>query len=239
MVDRLGEVALQHWISCPPMSRPTLPQTPHPVAPTPLTTTNRRALLAIATALAPLDEAALEPLLEAVTVQHLAPGDALLRVGERGAREFFVLDGVLKSWVGDAQGREVTLAFHVGPGILTPAIARVVDERSRVHCQALTAVCVAGFEAETLVGCMLRDPAIQCWGDAVLRSELMRRVDREWALAALPAAERLQQFRQQFPGLEARIAQQHIASYLGITPVSLSRLRAQERAAHDHQRGGA
>src|SRR5438105_3161406 len=138
MVDRLSVHAPQHWISCPPMTRPMLPQSPCPPASTPLTAADRRALLAIATALAPLDEATLEPLLQAVTVQCLAPGDALLREGEPGAREFFVLDGVLKSWVGDAQGREVTLAFHVGPGVLTPAIARVVDERSRVHCQALT-----------------------------------------------------------------------------------------------------
>ncbi len=188
-------------------------------------------MLAIANALAPLDEAAVEPLLQTITVQRLAAGDALLRAGEPGAREFFVLDGVLKSWVGDAQGREVTLAFHVGPGVLTPAIARVVNERSRVHCQALTAAVVAGFEASLLLDCMVRIPSVQRWGDAVMRAELMRRVDREWALAALPAMERLQHFRAQFPGLEARIAQHHIASYLGITPVSLSRLRAQERAA--------
>jgi CRP-like cAMP-binding protein len=136
---------------------------------------------------------------------------------------------VLRTWLADAQGREVTLAFHAAPGVLMPAITRTADERSRVHCQALSAACVAGFEATTLVDCMLNDEAVQRWGDAVLRAELMRRVDREWALAALPAAERLQHFRTQFPGLEARIAQRHVASYLGITPVSLSRLRAQER----------
>lgn len=210
-------------------SKPVPP--PAAPAPLPLSAADQRAVLDIATAVAPVDEDALAPLLQAITVQCLAPGDALLRAGAPGAREYFVLDGVLKTWVGDAQGREVTLAFHVGPGVLTPSIARVADERSRVHCQALTAARVAGFEARTLVDCMLRHPAVQRWGDAVLRAELMRRVDREWTLAALPAAQRLQQFRKQFPGLEARVAQHHIASYLGITPVSLSRLRAQERAA--------
>ncbi|NRF70283.1 Crp/Fnr family transcriptional regulator [Aquincola sp. S2] len=214
------------------MSRSTTrPPLAHAGAATPLSAPDRQAVLAIASALAPLEAGAFDPLLQAITVQQLPAGDTLLRAGEPGAREFFVLDGVLRSWVGDAAGREVTLAFHVGPGVLTPAIGRVVDGCSRVHCQALTAVRVAGFEASALVACMLRDPTVQRWGDAVLRAELMRRADREWALAALPAAQRLQQFRQQFPGLEARIAQHHIASYLGITPVSLSRLRAQERAA--------
>lgn len=39
------------------------------------------------------------------------------------------------------------------------------------------------------------------------------------------AEERYALFGRQYPGLEARIAQKHIASYLGITPVFLSMLR--------------
>lgn len=191
------------------------------------------ALLAIAGSVAPMSATAFEPLRLAIGVQALAAGEALLSTGAPGAREFFVLDGVLKAWIGDAQGREVTLAFHVGPGIVTPAIARTADGRSRVHLQALTAARVAGFDAAHLVACMLRDPEVQRWGDAVLRAELMRRVDREWALAALPAGQRWQLFRAQFPGLETRIAQHHIASYLGITPVSLSRLKAGARHLRD------
>jgi CRP-like cAMP-binding protein len=202
------------------------PNLPHP----PLTEPEREAVLSIAMAVAPLDAQAFEPVLQAISVRRLAPGEALLQAGEQGAREYFVLDGVLKTWIGDAQGREVTLAFHVGPGVLMPAIARTAGDLSRVHCQALTPACVAGFDAGLLIDCMRRIPSVQCWGDAALRAELIRRVDREWALAALPAAQRLQQFREQFPGLEDRIAQHHIASYLGITTVSLSRLRAQERA---------
>jgi CRP-like cAMP-binding protein len=198
----------------------------------------RAAVLVIAQALAPLEPAAFEPVLRVITLRHLAPGEALLQAGEPGAREYFVLDGVLRTWVADADGREVTLAFHAAPGALMPAIARTAEGRSRVHCQALLPSCVAGFEADTLVACMLAEPAVQRWGDAVLRAELMRRVDREWALAALPAAERLQHFRAQFPGLEARIAQRHVASYLGITPVSLSRLRAQEREGKAPLSGG-
>lgn len=190
----------------------------------------REAVMAIARALAPLEAAAFEPVLRTATLCQLAPGEALLQAGEPGAREYFVLDGVLRTWLADVDGREVTLAFHTGPGVLMPAITRTANGCSRVHCQALAPTCVAGFEAATLVSCMLADPAVQRWGDAVLRAELMRRVDREWALAALPAVQRLQHFRTQFPGLEARIAQRHVASYLGITPVSLSRLRAQERA---------
>lgn len=40
-----------------------------------------------------------------------------------------------------------------------------------------------------------------------------------------PAEERYALFQQQYPGLEQRIAQKHIASFLGITPVFLSIIR--------------
>jgi CRP-like cAMP-binding protein len=48
------------------------------------------------------------------------------------------------------------------------------------------------------------------------------------ALLSKTAEERYRAFGKQYPGLGLRIAQKHIASYLGITPVFLSRLRGQQ-----------
>ena len=44
------------------------------------------------------------------------------------------------------------------------------------------------------------------------------------------AHERLAAFREEYPGLEARISQRAIASYLGITPQYMSRLRREAEA---------
>jgi CRP-like cAMP-binding protein len=49
---------------------------------------------------------------------------------------------------------------------------------------------------------------------------------REIELVLLDAAQRYQLFRQQYPSLEQKIAQYHIARYLGVTPTQLSRIRA-------------
>jgi len=190
------------------------------------------AVLGIAGAIAPIDRDAFEPVLSAMRCDSHAAGELVISAGERGPHEYFVLSGILKTFVGDAHGREVTLAFHVGPCTLTPSIARVENERSRVSCIAMTEARVARFPAARLVECMVKSPTIQRWGDTVLRAELVRRADREWALAALSAAERLLQFRRDHAGLEDEIAHHHIASYLGITPVTLSRVRAQLRDAH-------
>jgi len=187
---------------------------------------DRRAVIHIAEALAPLDREAFEPVMAAMRCEEREAGEAVFAVGD-DPQEYFVLEGILKTHVGDTEGRDVTLSFHVGPGIVTPSIARVEGTRSRVNCIAMTRSRIAAFPSGVLVACMVANPGVQLWGDAVLRAELVRRADKEWALAALPAAERLARFRRDYPGLEDRIAHHHIASYLGVTPVTLSRLRAQ------------
>lgn len=48
-------------------------------------------------------------------------------------------------------------------------------------------------------------------------------------MAALPAAERPALVREAMPGLEQSVAHRLIAGYLGVTPVTLSRLRRADR----------
>ena len=45
------------------------------------------------------------------------------------------------------------------------------------------------------------------------------------SLKSLSGLERYERFKMMYPDLERRIKQHHLASYLGITPVSLSRIR--------------
>ena len=205
-----------------------------PISGTPLTAADRQLVLATARALgapAAFDAPAFAPLLDAMRVADYPAGSQPLRAGDAPPMECFVLSGIVRSWVGDAAGRAVTLDFAMGPCALAPSIVRSADGCSRVHCEVLRPARLAWFDAGLLVQQMVDDPAIQRWGDAVLRAELMRRADREWALAVLPARERLRQLRAQRPQLEQLVPHHHIASYLGISPVSLSRLRAGEPPA--------
>lgn len=55
---------------------------------------------------------------------------------------------------------------------------------------------------------------------------------RERELLTLAPAERYRALLYQSPGIVSRVRQRDLARYLGVTPVSLSRLRARERAIH-------
>jgi CRP-like cAMP-binding protein len=199
----------------------------------PLPEREQDAVLATLAGLAPEHLAcsphAFVPLLPHMRFIELGKAEALLRVGDPGDVEAVVLSGLLRSWVGDSEGRAVTLGFHAGPCALPPAITRSSKGRSRLHCEALGPAKVVLFPEEALAELMQAEPKVQSWGDHILRTELIRRADREWGLAALPARQRLLWLREQFPALEEQVPHHHIASHLGITPVSFSRLRAQLR----------
>ncbi len=148
---------------------------------------------------------------------------------EPGNDEFILLDGCLTSSICDRDGKEVCVGFYVGPCIVTPNIARTRDGASLVSIAATTDASLARIDSDLLSDLMLTSEPIRNWANAILRDALSRKVDREWCLAALGGAERLSWFRQEFPGYENIFTHALIASFLGITPVTMSRLRASEK----------
>lgn len=152
-------------------------------------------------------------------------GATLTRQGEVDSMEYLLVTGRARSLVLDAEGREVTLGLFDGPAILPPNIARTSGEISLVTIELWDDAVVAKLSSRKLMEMMVRSPEIRDWGNLVMQKELSRKVEREWCLAALPARERLGWFRRNYEGFEARFPHVLIASFLGMTPVTLSRVR--------------
>lgn len=173
----------------------------------------------------PIDNALFSPLTNKMTAHALAPDDILFSAGETNDAEYFVLEGLLRTFVISHEGKDVTLGFYRGPGVLSPSITRSHDGKSRVHCEAIAQSVAVAFPFASLIDLMQRDDDIRLWGDAVLRNDLLERAQREWALATMSGAQRLTYFRARHGSLEQVVPHHKIASYLGMTPVSFSRLR--------------
>jgi CRP-like cAMP-binding protein len=73
------------------------------------------------------------------------------------------------------------------------------------------------------------DIAMANWGRRFAEKELIKTEERLISRQFRTATERYQELMQQQPGLLQRVSLGHIASYLGITQVSLSRIRADIR----------
>ena len=184
-----------------------------------------QAILEIARSIASCDEQVLATLIEQMRLRLLEPKEMLFEMGDQGATEYFVTQGILRTYALSPEGEEVTMGFFVAPCALTPSIARDLDNVSQLSCDALTPVTVALLDGQLLIQSMMQNQRMQIWGDTVMRSELTRKMQRELGLATHTAKRRLDEFRLLYPELEDQITHSMIASYLGMTSVTLSRLR--------------
>lgn len=164
-------------------------------------------------------------LLSAFTVSKVAKGGYLSNQGMPDESEYLLVEGRARSLVTDADGKEACLNLYLGPTVISPNIARTSDGNSLVDIEMLDDGIVATIEANRLMVLMVKFEGIREWANAIMREELAQKVGREWCLSALLAPQRLEWFRANHPEFEEHFAHSHIASYLGMTPVTLSRAR--------------
>jgi CRP-like cAMP-binding protein len=152
-------------------------------------------------------------------------GDTFISLNRRNEKEYFVLSGICRSYLINPKGETVTISFFTDQSVLSPCTIRTTNGISNLYFQALTDVNLATINANEFLNLMIHHSDIRDFGNAVLRNELMLKVDKEIGLASLSAKDRLLKFRERYPLLENQIPHPDIASYLGITNISLSRLR--------------
>lgn len=154
----------------------------------------------------------------------LKKNDVLIRAGDKSSYIFFVVSGILRDYYIDDDGNDVTRFFSYEGGICGGE-ALISNEPSAVCTEALDDCVllrcpVCGFK-EIIAGSSEAAKAY-IW---LLESSLVYKIHRENSFLIKSAAERYVDFKRENPDLEKRVNQKYIASYLGITPVSLSRIR--------------
>jgi len=157
----------------------------------------------------------------------LEHGSLLVKPNQKDESEYVLLKGIVRTFLLNTEEEEITLSFFEENTILPPYVTRTKNGKSLLYCEAITHCTVAQLDAKTFETLMIDNLEIRDFGNTVLRQELLSKVEKEIRMASWSAKERLDQFRQDFSMLENKIPHPMIASYLGITNVSLSRLRKQ------------
>ncbi|MUH35537.1 Crp/Fnr family transcriptional regulator [Zobellia amurskyensis] len=154
-----------------------------------------------------------------------AAGSAIFKPNQNNKSEYVLLKGIARTFLLNTQGEEITLSFFEENMILPPYVTRTKNGKSLLYGEALTDCVFAEINADDFGLLMIENLEIRDFGNSVLRQELLNKVHKEIRMASWTAKKRLEQFRDDFSMLENHIPHPMIASYLGITNVSLSRLR--------------
>lgn len=167
----------------------------------------------------------LEKIMGIVEYMEYQKNEIFIVEGKRDSREYFVLEGVCRSFLLNPDGEEITISFFSDKSIISPYTTRVINGFSNLNFQALTEVKMGVMNASRFEEFMVENLEIREFGNSVLRNELKKKVEKEIGMASHTAKERLIKFREDYAILENLIPHTTISTYLGITNISLSRLR--------------
>jgi CRP-like cAMP-binding protein len=173
----------------------------------------------------PVSDTSIQEFEKNLEFRALSKGEVFIQKDKRNDMEYFVLEGVCKSYLCNPEGEEITISFFNEKSVLSPFTTRTSLGFSTMNFKALTNVKLAYINATVFEQLMISNLEIRHFANEVLRIELMKKVEKEIGLASFTAKERLIRFRQQYALLENLIPHTDIATYLGITNISLSRLR--------------
>jgi CRP-like cAMP-binding protein len=137
----------------------------------------------------------------------------------------FIIEGLLRIYYIDQAGNEVNQHFYQANEVIAPVDALVSHEPCQYFIQALepTRLMVANYNELSQAG--EENPDLLRLEIKMLQTIFIKNARREARLLLGNAEQRYRWFCKEYPEFLDRIPQYHIASFLGITPVSLSRLR--------------
>jgi CRP-like cAMP-binding protein len=159
----------------------------------------------------------------------LKKGNYFIKEGEIEKQLAFLQTGFVRAFYRNHEGLEYNKHFFVAPCFIGGYSSFITGRPNQINQQALSdcSLLVADFSAFTKL--YDRCPDIERAARKLAELFFVNKEQREIEIVLLDADKRYKIFQDQYPQLEQVIPQYHIASYLGITPTQLSRIRRKFR----------
>jgi len=156
----------------------------------------------------------------------VAKGDFLIEPGDTTHPLYFVHSGIVRYMIALPEtGKDVTKDFSIAPMFATSFGSAVRDLPARVGVAAVVDCVVSKWPLKQLTALFDTHAEWQKLGRKLAEWLYVRKEDREIAFLTQNAEQRYAALRQEFPEEIAEAPQHMLASYLGLAPESLSRLK--------------
>ena len=160
--------------------------------------------------------------------KKVSKGDILIRQGQRVENTFYVTSGCIRSFCVDKNGKEHTLQFAIKNWWISDFIAYYDTDIATLTVECIKDSNIIQFNAKDLDEIYLKFSEFEIFQRKILERHVVSLNKRILNQLQLTAKERYNLFTKQYPDIELYTPNYHIASYLGITQQSLSRIRAEK-----------
>lgn len=167
----------------------------------------------------------IEPLTRDILVQHFPKGQYVLRPGEICTYAFFIEKGLMRLFSIDEYGKEHIIQFAPETWIISDRASTFFNEPSEFFIEAIEDTTAALLDKNFIQKASATSLPFRLFNDRALQNHIRHMQQRINLLLGASAEVRYLEFVSLYPDVTLRAPQWMIASYLGITPESLSRVR--------------
>lgn len=151
-------------------------------------------------------------------------GDLIVAAGDTDSRLYLLMKGLVRKFYLDSQGNDLTHLF-MQEGRVFGTHNVVYGGQVMCNFEAVEPCETICFDYKKIQELMVAEPSLTWIYIGLLEETLRYKLMRETALITQSATERYIELKRMIPDIDQRVSHTHIASYVGITPVSLSRIR--------------
>ena len=152
-------------------------------------------------------------------------GSILLKPGDFVKEHYYILDGCLRAFHIDSHGKEHTVQFGIKDWWISDYTAFFTGSKSIMTIEALKDAILYRISEEDKEYLYAQIPKIEHFFRIKLEKAFAAFQGRILRNLSQNATERYLNFIEAYPNIEKCVKNYHIASYLGITTESLSRIR--------------
>ncbi|AKP53190.1 Crp/Fnr family transcriptional regulator [Cyclobacterium amurskyense] len=167
----------------------------------------------------------IQVLLKAAKNGSFRKKELLINEGSKRNDVFYIKSGLVRCFNINDKGEEITLKLIPEHQVVANVDLILFSQASRFFYEALENTEVFFIDYDVLQDLVSRNPKLEANRKYVLQRLLKESMERVESFVLLTPEERYLRFVKDYPGITNRVQDKYIANVLGITPVSLSRIR--------------
>lgn len=173
----------------------------------------------------PLPQASANMLVQNISEVQLPKGTIILHAGKIENSLYFIKKGIVRAY-SDTENNQITFWFGKEGDTIISMRSYVAGQISYENIELLEDCELYKIDSSAINALYNTDIDIANWGRKFAEYELLKTEERLISKQFKTASERYKELTTNYPHLLQRVQLGHIASYLGITQASLSRIRA-------------
>jgi CRP-like cAMP-binding protein len=172
-----------------------------------------------------LSLADIQVLLKPAAIKSFTSGEYLIKEGAIKKEIFFIRKGLVRAYVINAKGDEITTLIRWENQFVLSTDVILFNQASKSYYEAIEPTDVFVIDHDILQSLINQNPRLEANRKFVFQNILKEAITRMDSFVLLSPKERYIQFVQSNPDIINRVPLKYIANILGMTAVSLSRIR--------------